>query len=258
MSNSTIICPKCRLEQPPGGAACPRCGLIFRKYQARHNPAPRTARPPAPPGQLPGQAPAQGSPPKNLFKELFLHVEPDINVIYFAGRVLLFLAVFVWSWKFILSPIEANYAGRSFMHLVNLPFHEAGHMLFRPFGQFMMMCGGSLMQLLVPLVCLLTFLLKTRDTFAASLTLWWLGESLMDLAPYINDARSLRLILLGGVTGREVSDYHDWEFILRKLGMLRYDHFLAHTANSIGIAFMIVTFAWGGYVLYRQYRNLDL
>lgn len=258
MSESTVICPKCKLEQPAGGAACQRCGLIFAKYSSRQTPPPDAAgmrRPTAMPAAVPAQA---EPPPKNLLKELFLHVEPEVNVIYFGGRVLLFLAILAWGWKFILSPMEGNYAGKSFMHLVNLPFHEAGHIIFRPLGQFIMTLGGSLMQLLVPLVCLVTFLLKTRDTFAASVALWWLGESLMDMAPYINDARSLRLILLGGVTGRDVADYHDWEFILRKLGWLRYDHFLANTANALGILLMFVTFAWGGYLLYRQYRNLDL
>ena len=41
----------------------------------------------------------------------------------------------------------------SFLHLINLLFHEAGHIIFSPFGQFMTMLGGSLMQVLVPIVC---------------------------------------------------------------------------------------------------------
>jgi hypothetical protein len=143
------------------------------------------------------------------------------------------------------------------MHLINLPFHEAGHVFLRPFGQFLMMLGGSLGQLLIPFICLAVFVMKTRDAFGASVALWWLGESFMDLAPYINDARELKLILIGGVTGREVVDYHDWEFILRKLGWLRYDHTLAHLANTVGIVLMLAAFAWGGYVLFKQYKNLD-
>jgi len=108
---------------------------------------------------------------------------------------------------------------------------------------------------LVPLICLFTFLVKTKDPFAASVSLWWLGENLIDLAPYINDARALNLILLGGVTGRDVEDYHDWEFILRKLGLLEYDHLMAQTAHMIGSLLMIIAVVWGGSVLLIQYGN---
>ncbi len=194
---------------------------------------------------------------KYLLKRLLLYVHSPINPLYFGGRVLVFLIIFIWGWKFIFSSPGSQYALKSYMHLINLPFHEAGHVLFRPFGQFMMMLGGSVMQLLIPLICLTYFLVKTKDTFAASVTLWWLGESFMDLAPYINDARQLRLILLGGVTGREVADYHDWEFILGKLGLLRCDHSLATAAQAIGILLILLSFVWGGYLLYLQFQNLE-
>ncbi len=59
--------------------------------------------------------------------------------------------------------------------------------------------GGSIAQVFMPLVCLAVFLVKTRDTFAASFTLWWTGENFMDLAPYIDDARSLTLPLRNGL-----------------------------------------------------------
>ncbi len=193
-----------------------------------------------------------------FIKNFFLYVEPEVNPFYFGGRVLIFLVIFIWGWKFILASIESNYTGMSFMHLVNLPFHEAGHIIFRPFGQFMSVLGGSLLQLLIPLICLIVFIVKTRDTFAASVSLWWFGESFMDLAPYINDARDLRLILLGGVTGRDVPDYHDWEFILRKLGLLQYDHLLANIAYKTGILLMMITFIWAGYILFKQFRNIDI
>jgi hypothetical protein len=107
----------------------------------------------------------------------------------------------------------------------------------------------------VPLTCLLAFIFKTRDTFAASVSLWWLGENFIDLAPYINDARNLTLILLGGVTGRDVDDYHDWEFILRKLGWLQYDHALAGFVDIIGKSLMICSIAWGGFLFIKQYKT---
>jgi hypothetical protein len=65
------------------------------------------------------------------------------------------------------------------------------------------------------------------------------------------------LILLGGVAGRDVDDYHDWEYILHESGLLQYDHALAKTAHIIGIVLMIAAFAWGGSLLYKQFRNID-
>jgi hypothetical protein len=102
------------------------------------------------------------------------------------------------------------------------------------------------------------FLLKTRDTFAAAFALWWFGENFMDLAPYINDARSLTLPLLGGNTGRTAPyGFHDWEFILKESGWAHYDHALAHFAHRLGTVLIILALVWGGYILYKQYKNLN-
>jgi hypothetical protein len=153
--------------------------------------------------------------------------------------------------------MESNTIGSSFWHLVNLPFHEAGHIIFRPFGRFMTSLGGTLAQLLMPLICLVVFIIKTRDPFGASFSLWWLGENFMDIAPYINDARSLTLPLLGGNIGRTSPyGFHDWEFILKESGLIEYDHLLAHFSYKIGTVLMICAFLWGGYILFQQFKNL--
>ena len=94
-------------------------------------------------------------------------------------------------------------ATSSVLHGVNLVFHEAGHVLFLPFGPFLRTLGGSLMQLLVPVICLIALLRENKDRFGASLALWWAGENLLDLAPYIADARALELVL--AMTGRRFS-----------------------------------------------------
>ena len=249
-------CPKCGFNQTGRGTECVKCGIVFDKYVLKQNQRVRAESVAVQPGP-PVAAEMEGATAGSFLKELFLYVKPEIHAFPFAGRFLVFFILVIWGLKFIFTPLESNYAGESFMHLINLPFHEAGHLIFSPFGRFIGVSGGSLMQLLVPLVCLLSFLIKTRDTFAASVALWWLGESLMDLAPYINDARDLKLILLGGVTGRDVTDYHDWEFILRKMGLLEYDHFFAHTAHIFGALLMVTTFIWGGFLLYRQFRNIN-
>ena len=247
-------CPKCNFDQPGGRIDCLKCGIIFAKYlSAKKQASQKSAGIP----QLdpPAEVNHHSSEIRAHLKNLLFYMNPDIGMYHLIGRVFILLVIIVWGLKFIFSSIESNYSGISFMHLINLPFHEAGHILFRIFGQFMMTLGGSLTQCLVPIICLLTFLVKTKDPFAASLSLWWLGENLIDLAPYINDARDLKLMLLGGVTGQDVEDFHDWEFILRKLRLLEYDHLFAKTAHVIGALLMISAFVWGGSVLLIQYRN---
>jgi hypothetical protein len=243
-------CPNCNLEQPDQNTECPKCGIIFEKFNKQQR-SPRINR------KRILRATGNGKEVGRFVKKLFLEVNRETNPFYFGGRVLLFLLLFIWGWKFILTPMETNYAGNSFLHYINLPFHEAGHIFFQIFGRWMTSLGGTLGQLLVPFVCLLALLIKSRDPFGASATLWWLGESFMDIAPYINDARSGKLMLLGGVTGKEADyGYHDWEFILSEVGLLRFDHFLARLAEGVGIILMITSFAWAGTVLFRQYRTL--
>ncbi len=247
-------CPKCGFDQSDGGTECNKCGIVFSKYFTKQK---TTAEGILTDSEPVSQAGENNGPEETpgYCRELFFYVNPESGIFSLLGRALLLLVLFSWGLKFIFSSIESNYSGESFLHLINLPFHEAGHILFRMFGQFIMTAGGSVTQLLVPLICLSTFILKTRDPFGASVSLWWMGENLIDLAPYINDARDLKLVLLGGVTGRDVDDYHDWEFILRKLGLLEYDHIIAKTSHVLGALLMICAVSWGGFLLLKQFKN---
>jgi hypothetical protein len=115
--------------------------------------------------------------------------------------------------------------------------------------------GGSINQVLIPLVVMAAFLRK-RDNFGAAVGLWWAGQNFVDLAPYIYDSSRLVLPLLGGVTGADVPGYHDWNNILTRLGMLSSDWLVAKWSDLIG-CFLILTFmAWGAVLLVREYRHL--
>ena len=151
------------------------------------------------------------------------------------GIFLLFLAI--WT-TWLIGDGAADRVNGSFIHLPNLVFHEAGHILFIPFGRFMTVLGGSLTQVLVPLVCAGAFLWQTRDPFGAAVAIWWAGENLLDLAPYINDARDLKLMMLGGGTGAEVEG-HDWEYLLNTMGVAHRDHAIAAVVRAIGILIMV-------------------
>ena len=189
-------------------------------------------------------------------KDIFFCVPADMTFVSFAGRVILLVILLLWSWKFIFASIASNAAGKSILHLVNLPFHEAGHIFFRPFGRLLTSLGGTLGQMLMPLICTGVFLLRTRDTFAAAVGLWWVGENFIDIAPYIFDARAGVLPLLGGNTGRSSPyGFHDWEFILTETGLLGYDHAIARLSHVFGSALMMLAIAWGGYILWKTYRE---
>jgi len=168
-------------------------------------------------------------------------------------RLLVLLVLISWTWALTRASIESNAVGESFLHLIDLPFHEAGHIIFMPFGHFVMSLGGSLMQLIVPGVLTAVFLTRHRDPFGAAVTVWWFGENLLDLAPYINDARNLSLVLIGGKTGAEVEG-HDWEYILMSLGWLHRDHMLARLAHFIGTLMMMAACGWAVTVIIRQWR----
>jgi hypothetical protein len=104
--------------------------------------------------------------------------------------------------------------------------------------------GGSLLQVLVPVICGVAFLTTSWNPFAAAVMGWWTGENLMDVAIYINDARALQLTLIGGQTGAEVEG-HDWEHILLLTNSLHLDHRLANIAQFLGGALMIACLVWG-------------
>jgi hypothetical protein len=246
-----MICPKCAYEQADGNSECRRCGVIFAKM--RGDDGVRAC-------QIEIQeheAPVSLSPPEGALawlKERVLTIPAGENGVMVAGRGVFYLVLLFWGGRLMTSSIQSNYVGESFLHLINLPFHEAGHVIFSPLGRFLQVLGGTLGQWLVPFIVLCAFLLK-GNPFGAAVGLWWLGESFLDVAPYINDARAGQLPLLGGVTGSEVEDYHDWEVILTRLGWLQHDHLIARISFTIGTILMLLSLAWGAFILWRQFQE---
>ena len=129
-----------------------------------------------------------------------------------------------------------------FIDYINLVFHEAGHIVFFPFGYFMRIAGGTILQILIPIACALYFLFRKRF-FAFSLLLFWVGESCLNVSVYAADARLRQLPLLGG----DNTD-HDWNIILSQLLVL--DH-TAAIAAAIRIAGTMVIFA----AAYFSFKN---
>jgi len=246
-------CPKCGYERNPAdlGAdgVCPACGLVFAKWVSHTLGATRLTR----------EEESSGEETNRWGMRLLAmltRVEPSTDRTLFWGRCALYAVFVVWGCYFLTLDFRSNDIGRSFMHRVDLVFHEAGHVAFMPFGSFVHVLGGSLGQLLMPAIVVGVFVFKYHDNFGGSFGLWWFGQSLKDLAPYINDARDLQLPLLTGHS-QDVPETHDWANILIDLNLIYHEKGIALAADIVGSLIMLAAMAWGAYLLIQQYRNLE-
>jgi hypothetical protein len=243
-------CPKCQKELQQQGEQCPHCGIFFAKYAKYHG---GLSEPPPSRVRI---YESNDSPTENLWHDLLFEDVHQDKQVYFIGRAIIFIGLIIWSFRLITAGIDGNAVGDSFLHLINLPFHEAGHIFFRPFGQYITSLGGTLGQLLMPLICMGTLLLKTRDPFGASVALWWLGENFLDIAPYMNDARAGDLPLVGGNFGHSSPyGFHDWEYLLTEIDLIEYDHTFAKITFTIGVLIILLSFVWSACLLLKQYQN---
>ena len=106
----------------------------------------------------------------------------------------------------------------SFLDMVDLPIHETGHLLFRPFGEFMMVAGGSLFQVIVPAVFVGYFYWHEKY-YSAAIVLFWVGQSILNVFIYAADAVVMQLVLTSGLTCSEGS-FHDWNYLLTTTGLI--------------------------------------
>ncbi len=248
MSETYAQCPKCGHKPPqplPASSACPACGIYFFKW-VQPPPAPVLSK--AVDDDLPSDE--EGGFIASLFQPL-----ENMDEITFYGRCLALVFLAIWSWFLFGYDYRDGEIGQSFMHNILLPIHEAGHVLFRPFGEFMMILGGSFFQIAFPFGICIAFIVKNRDNFGASIGLWWASVSLVDLSPYIYDSLHPQLILLGGGTGAGDGP-HDWIYLLTRLGQIDNAQRWGSIAHALGGLFMVAALVWGITILLRQRTRL--
>ena len=244
-------CPKCGHERQPAdqspAESCPACGLIFRKYLQT------LAATPARQGDRDRlDAPVIGTAAVESLLARFLDAGEPLETWRFWANAVLFALTLVFGWRFYFMDIPDWEMSSTFLHSAMLPFHEFGHLLFRPLGEFMTLLGGSMTQVLIPLGFLSLFALKNRDNFTAALMLWWAGTQFLDIAPYVYDAKTPRHVLLTGRTGD--TGAHDFVDVLGDLGLLGRAHEVAWVAHKFGLLVMLAAWAWAGLILYRQHQ----
>jgi len=150
---------------------------------------------------------------------------------------ILFTLYFVW---IALDPMQG-----SFLDNVDLPIHEFGHLLFRPFGQFLMVAGGSLFQVIMPVIFVGYFIWQ-RSFYSAAIVLFWVGQSILNVWVYAADAVVMKLVLTSGFTGSEGS-FHDWNYLLTATGLLSSTKIVAGAIRLAGTLVIISAVVFSTY-----------
>ena len=132
------------------------------------------------------------------------------------------------------------------MDLVFIPIHEGGHALFSYFGHTLMIAGGTILQLGVPVILAIYFLFRRQVQGTAFCTFFFF-EQFLPTATYMADARAQQLPLIT-IGDPELAE-HDWFAMFGKLGVLQHDTQIASAVRFIGWAGMLATVAW---MVYRS------
>ncbi len=257
------VCPKCKHSPLPTDqalpAACPACGIILAKVAQAQRDAELDIGilpgPSAPRRRRRGQA-DDATPEGNgafSLRQWLLHRPAPMDEITWWSCAALLAAFAIWGWVLMAQDYRSGDIGSSFMHKPLLVFHEAGHVVFRPFGEWMTVLGGSLGQLIMPAILCGALLVKNRDPFGASMGLWLVGVSLLDLAPYMYDSLHPQLMLLSGRTGEEGG--HDWIYLFSSLGWLQKSQFIGGLVHKLGALTVLLALAWGATVLRLEFAR---
>jgi hypothetical protein len=126
--------------------------------------------------------------------------------------------------------------------------------VFSPFGEWLMFLGGTLGQLLLPVIIIVAFLWRNRDPFGAAVGLWLLGVSLLDVAPYMYDALEPQLMLLSGQIGE--AGGHDWIYLFESMGLRPRAQSLGALTHKFGALVLLLALAWAAWLLVLQRRRI--
>jgi hypothetical protein len=137
--------------------------------------------------------------------------------------------------------IEEARTGGGLLDLVFVPVHEGGHLLFRWFGEFMAVAGGTFLQLAAPFSLAVYFAFQ-RNAVGVSFCLFFFFQQFLPIAVYMADARAQQLPLL--TVGDSEYVIHDWNYLFGKLGLLEHDVQIAGTVRIFGWLGMLGVTLW--------------
>jgi hypothetical protein len=125
--------------------------------------------------------------------------------------------------------------------LVLIPIHEGGHLLFRFFGEFLNIAGGTFLQLAVPFMLAVYFAFQRQVQGTAFCTFFFF-EQFLPIATYMADARAQELPLL--TVGDADYVIHDWNYLFTSFGVIDHDTQIAAIVRVLGWMGMLATASW--------------
>ena len=170
------------------------------------------------------------------------------------GKIWYFRAIVLLFFLYIFLRHLANPMYNSIFKGLNLGIHELGHFVFVFFGRFIEIAGGTILQLLVPLIAIFMFY-KQRDYFAIAFSFGWLSTNLFDVATYIADARARALPLVSPGSSEYI--IHDWNYLLRRMGLLKMDTTIAFFTRVLAVVSMLICLGFGTWIILKMIQLDD-
>src|ERR1700682_397189 len=97
--------------------------------------------------------------------------------------------------------------------LVFVPIHEGGHLLFGYFGKWIMVAGGTFLQLFVPFALAVYFVFR-RQLPGTAFCAFFFFEQFLPVGIYVADARSQSLEYV--TVGDTDFAVHDWFYLFSR------------------------------------------
>lgn len=176
-------------------------------------------------------------------KEFFISLHEDM-VEWCKGRSwVIRLPVLIW-FIYILINHLINPEYRSIMGWFNYWIHEAGHLVFLPFGEFLEAASGTLLECLIPIIFMIAFY-RQKDFFGISFCFGWLATCFFYASWYMAEAQ-------------QTDDWrHDWFNMLSTMGILQYNRTMAFFVKIFGVVLMLISILSGFWLLWQMFRSRE-
>jgi hypothetical protein len=104
--------------------------------------------------------------------------------------------------------------------------------------------GGSLFQVIIPITAVIVF--GRSNLRSLPFTMYWTGQSTVNVSIYIGDAPYQRLHLISRYAT------HDWRWLMNNMGIMEYAEDIARTVNILGLIICVIGIGLGFYFIIRE------